>query len=297
VEAERRFRAMGCDAHLMVVGGSETLADAAVERIDDLEGRWSRFRPDSEISLLNGLPNLPIEVSPETYDLITRAVYAWEVTGGAFDPTVLPSLLAYGYDRSYEHIDASPNAALPILAPAPGCSGIVTDPSSRSVVLPSGVTIDPGGIGKGLAADIVVAELLTAGAAGAMVSLGGDVRVAGRPPSGSVWSIAVDDPFDPEAELTRVQLTGGAVTTSSRLRRSWTRGGETVHHLIDPKSGASFGGDVATVTTVASEGWWAEAMTKVVFASGLGALVNAEAIVVTCDGQIRHSPGFGQVAA
>jgi FAD:protein FMN transferase len=288
---------MGSDGHLLVVGGSETLADAAVERIDDLEGRWSRFRPDSELSLLNGMPNLPIEVSPETYDLITRAVYAWQVTDGAFDPTVLPSLLAHGYDRSFELIDTSPSAAPPILTPAPGCAGIVADPSSRSVLLPSGVTIDPGGIGKGLAADIVVAELLAAGAAGAMVSLGGDVRVAGRPPSGSVWSIAVDDPFDPDAELTRVHLTGGAVATSSRLRRSWTRGGETVHHLIDPRSGASFGGDVATVTTVASEGWWAEAMTKVVFASGLGGLVNAEAIVVAVDGRVRRSPGFGQVAA
>ncbi len=288
---------MGCDTHLLVVGGTEALADAAVGRIEDLEARWSRFRPDSELSLLNGMPNQAIEVSPETYDLITRAVHAWRITGGAFDPTVLPSLVASGYDRSFELIDTSSHAAPAVPTPAPGCAGIVTDPSTRSVLLPSGVTIDPGGIGKGLAADIVVAELLEAGAAGAMVSLGGDVRVAGRPPSGTVWSIGVDDPFDPAAELTRVHLSGGAVATSSRLRRRWTRGGETVHHLIDPRSGASFGGDVATVTTVASEGWWAEAMTKVVFASGLGGLVNAEAIVVAGDGQVRRSPGFGQVAA
>ncbi len=288
---------MGCDAHLLVVGGAEALATAAVERIEDLEARWSRFRPDSELSLLNGMPGRPIAVSPETYDLITRAVYAWQVTGGAFDPTVLSSLLASGYDRSFELIDASADAAPPVLMPAPGCGGIETDPATSSVLLPGGVTIDPGGIGKGLAADIVVRELLAVGAAGAMVSLGGDVRVAGRPPRGAVWSIGVDDPFDPPAELTRVHLTDGAVATSSRLRRSWVRGGETVHHLIDPRSGASFGGDVATVTTVASEGWWAEAMTKVVFASGLEGLINAEAVVVAGDGRVRCSAGFGQVAA
>jgi thiamine biosynthesis lipoprotein len=288
---------MGCDAHLLIVGGTEALATAAVERIEDLEARWSRFRATSEISLLNGMPGRPIGVSPETYELVTRAVYAWRETGGAFDPTVLPSLMASGYDRSFELIAADATATLPDLLPAPGCAAVETDPATQSVTLPHGVSIDPGGIGKGLAADIVVRELRQAGARGAMVNLGGDVRVSGLPPAGSVWSIGVDHPFDPDVELTRLHLTDGAVATSSRLLREWVRGGETVHHLVDPRTGTSFGGEVVAATVVAAEGWWAEAMTKAVFASGLGGLINAEAMLVDREGRVRTSLGFEEVAA
>src|SRR5512142_1269671 len=87
-----RFRAMGSDAHVVVVGGRTGLVDDVRRRIVDLEQRWSRFLPASEVSVLNACAGEAVEVSPETRLLVERAIEAWRLTGGAFDPTVLGSL-------------------------------------------------------------------------------------------------------------------------------------------------------------------------------------------------------------
>jgi thiamine biosynthesis lipoprotein len=297
--AERHFHAMGGEAHLVVSGGREDLIDAAVERIADLEARWTRFRKDSEISMLNAMPGMPVVVSPETYELVDKAVFAWRHTRGRFDPTVLESLSAIGYDRSFETL--VDDGGVGRYRGAPGCSGIRLDPASFAITLPSGVSIDPGGIGKGLGADILVRELLSAGASGAMVNLGGDIRVAGDSPERDGWIILVEDPLDASAELATVHIDDGAVATSSRLERRWERAGAEYHHLIDPETGLPFQGDVVAVTVVAGLGWWAEAMAKAVFAVGADrasdVLENASALIVDVNGQQHRSPGFAEVAA
>jgi thiamine biosynthesis lipoprotein len=161
------------------------------------------------------------------------------------------------------------------------------------------VELDPGGIGKGLAADLTTAELLDAGAAGAMVNLGGDLRVRGVPPAGDAWSLDVEHPSDPDRTLRRLALHDGAVATSSRLRRTWVHHGRTQHHIIDPRTGAPVSNPVVAVTAVAGEGWWAEAATKAVLTTGRttpsppGALTAA----VTDDGTIVLSPELEELAA
>ena len=109
----------------------------------------------------------------------TAPLTAWKWTGGRYDPTVLHAIEAAGYDRSFEQIEAHRPAGSGKAMPAPGCAGVVLDPHLRTVTLPPGVGFDPGGIGKGLAADLVVDLLLEEGAAGACVDLGGDGRAAG----------------------------------------------------------------------------------------------------------------------
>lgn len=99
---------MGSDAHLIVVGGSSGLIDEARQGIDQLESRWSRFRLDSEISSLNMMPGTPVAVSEDTRFLVGRAIEAWRITGGGFDPLVLPDVIRAGYDRSDEQLPRPP---------------------------------------------------------------------------------------------------------------------------------------------------------------------------------------------
>src|SRR5690242_3981796 len=94
---------MGTDAHVSVFGDSGLLVQAR-SRIDDLERRWSRFLPDSELSRLNRAAGHPVAVDEETFSLIALAVHAWRETGGRFDPTVLDAVCAEGYDRSFEQL-------------------------------------------------------------------------------------------------------------------------------------------------------------------------------------------------
>jgi thiamine biosynthesis lipoprotein len=165
----------------------------------------------------------------------------------------------------------------------------------RTVELPLGVGFDPGGIGKGLAADMVVEELMDAGAGGACANIGGDLRVRGTPPDsdpGSGWAIGVDSPVTAEC-VAVLGLADGGVATSSRLRRRWlAAGGKPSHHLIDPRTGRPADAGLAAVSVVAAHAWQAEMLSKAVFVKGAtagAALLDgfgAAGLFVTDDGSV-----------
>ena len=109
--------------------------------------------------------------------------------------------------------------------------------------------------------DKVVADLIGAGAAGACVNLGGDLRVAGRAPEGGDSTIAIEDPWSCDA-VVDVGIRDGAVATSSTQRRRWTLDGVPRHHLIDPATGEPSTSDLVAVTVIAGAGWTAEVLAK-----------------------------------
>jgi len=306
---------MGGEAHVIVNGGADQLLDEARRRIADLEERWSRFLPASEISRLNRCPGQAVVVSPETFALLEHAVLAWDATAGRYDPTVLPALRAAGYDRDLSLITGTALTTHPATTDpacrrsrrglaAPGCSRIGLDHRRFEVTLPAGVEIDPGGIGKGLAADIVTGELATAGATGSMVNIGGDLRARGEPPQGNSWSIAVEHPLRPDRPdrpLLTLGIHDGGVVSSSRLRRRWIQDGRPRHHIIDPRSGQPAWSDLVAVTVVAADAWWAEAAATSVFVAGAPAS-RADVtgvLVATVDicGTVDMSPELAEITA
>jgi thiamine biosynthesis lipoprotein len=271
--AEARFRAMGSDCHVVVVGDPALVA-VARRRVEDLERRWSRFRPDSEVSRLNARGGQVHVVSEETYELVDRAVDGWRRTGGRFDPTVLGDVVRAGYDRTYSTLPGRDGLS----TLRRNASGIALDPATRTVRLPYGTGFDPGGIGKGLAADVVVRELIAAGADGACVNVGGDVRVDGEGPDRGRWLVAVEHPGRTVAVLA---LASGAVATSTTRLRTWVVGDDARHHLMDPATGRSYGGPTHAVSVVAREAAWAEVVAKAALLAPDGA---AAIDALGCDG-------------
>lgn len=290
--SERRFRAMGSDAHLVVVGGAGHLGADAERHIASLEQRWSRFIATSEVCELNRRAGEPVTVSPETALLVERAIEAWRLTGGGFDPTVLGAVLRAGYDVSFDEMSGDRPATVSTLLT--GCTDIVID--GLTVRLPARTGFDPGGIGKGLAADLVIAEVLAAGAAGACVNLGGDLRVAGESPQGGAWTVAVEHPHVAEP-VALVGLHIGAVATSTTLRRRWSVDGAARHHLIDPFTGEPSNSDLELATVVAGEAWIAEVLAKAVLLRGSQRAFDivddtVQALTIDRDGAIRTTAGF-----
>ena len=209
-----RVPAMGTQVDLLAVDAPSGALAAARGRLADLEARWSRFRPDSELSTLNRAAGRPVAVSPETLTLLALAVLGWQATGGRFDPTVLDALEAAGYDRSFDQLPTArhgADGARPAPGPAPGLAGIRIDANAGTVTLPPGIHLDPGGIAKGYAADLLCADLRAAGAA-VCVNVGGDLRVSGTAPQGGPWAVAVPHPHGGQAAT--LQLTDGAAATS-----------------------------------------------------------------------------------
>lgn len=275
----RTAAAMGTTARVTVVGESSgsvapELADAALRRIEELEARWSRFRPTSELSRINAAAGSPCLVSDDTFRLVERLVRAWRDTDGRFDPTVHDAMLALGYTdgvpTAVERLD--PTALLASMCAPIGCADIRLDAATRMVWLPVGVRLDPGGLGKGLAADIVATEAIAAGASGVLVDLGGDVRVMGVAPDGGAWRIGVEHPTDPTVEVALVETTDGGIATSSRQKRRWTvDDGEAVrevHHVIDPQTRRSADTPWATATVLAPDAATAEVGATVAFLDG-----------------------------
>jgi thiamine biosynthesis lipoprotein len=295
---EARFRAMGSNAHVIIVASDPALVDRAVAGIEEYERRWSRFVETSEISELNRRPGADIEVSAPTRLLVERAVEAWRFTGGAFDPTVLGDVLRAGYDRSFDQLAALGTSVRPGSSQlGKGATNIVV--GATTVRLPAGVGFDPGGIGKGLAADLVATDVLAAGADGICINLGGDLRVLGRAPVGNGWGVAIEHQLIAEP-LTVVTLADGAVATSTTLCRHWRVDGATRHHLIDPWSGEPSTSDIALVTVVAGETWMAEALAKAELLRGSDRLFDlvrgtgADALAVTVDGRVLATAGMSR---
>jgi thiamine biosynthesis lipoprotein len=294
---DRSFPVMGTTARLLVKGRPRGAADAEA-RLAGLEARWSRFRPDSDVARLNAAPGRPVRVAPETYTLVARAVDAWRRTDGRFDPTGGAAMVALGYDRDFRLVaDTGTGAAGAGTRALPGCAGIELDRVVGAVTLPAGVTLDLGGIGKGAAADLVVDELLRAGAEAVCVDLGGDVRVAGPGPVGGVWEIAFDgEPLT--HRFGRLRLAGGAVATSTIGKRRWRNGDDEVHHLLDPRTGRPADSGAHTVTVVTGEAWWAEVLAKAALVDGVNAgcdrlqAAGVDGVLVPVDGEAVATDGF-----
>jgi thiamine biosynthesis lipoprotein len=231
--------------------------------IADLERRWSRFVEDSEISILNRHPGVPVVVGPATFQVIQAAVDGAIATAGRFDPTVHKSMTALGYDRPFDELADSPESE-GVHVPATGVTGIELDEALSAVTLPEGVLIDLGGIGKGTAADHASDWVMAQGAAGVAVSIGGDVRVRGESPSGGGWVFSDDDgiPLDLPA------VNDGGVCTSTTRNRRWTTGRGDVHHLLDPATGAPTDTRLESVTILAASAQQAEVLTKAAMVAG-----------------------------
>ncbi len=294
---------MGTDVEVLAVGADDaamaTLGGLAADALEVREARWSRFRPTSELCRLNDAAGAPVIVSPGTFSLIARAVDAWRDTGGRYDPTVLAALEAAGYDRDFDAI-APAGVAAGAHVDVPGCGDVELDSLVSAVRLPVGVALDLGGIGKGAAADEVSAALLDAGVpgvTGVLVNMGGDLRARGAAPQPHGWVVEVDDPLE-TGRTGLLAFVEGAIATSTKLRRAWTRGDRTLHHLIDPRTGEPAESGLASVTIVAGEAWRAEVLAKAAFVAGIDdgrALIEASGatgLLVTDDGEVLELDGL-----
>jgi thiamine biosynthesis lipoprotein len=294
--------AMGSTAELMIVGrNGPALVEWAVDRLEQLEASWSRFRPESELRNLDGRAAAGVAASPDLVDAVGRALSLWYVTDGRFDPTVRSALEALGYDRTFRDVSPNGPALMEPSTPVPGCDGVRVDRESSTVSVPDGVTLDLGGIGKGLAADLLATGLVERGAEGACVGLGGDVRVAGTAAGGDPdWWIRIEDPLDESRTLAIRRLTDEAIVTCTTRFRRWTRGGRLLHHIIDPATGSSADRGVTAVVAQADEAWWAEGVAKAALVAGvpdgleLLERLGIAALIVDRDGE--HHPTSRWVA-
>ena len=294
------FGVMGNTAKITVVGGSQQHLVFAQERLSQLEQMWSRFLPHSEISQLNSAQAKPVVVHRETISLVKYMIAGRRLTHGLFDPTILPALIASGYQASITnpmHITLLPdgvkfNQSLDL---------ITMDEQELTISLPKNVTLDPGAIGKGLAADIVATELMQQNVSGVCVNVGGDLRCIGIGDFNDEWTVGIESPIFQGEIISVVSLRDGAVATSSVRAKLWQHDGASKHHVINPNTGLSRKVETKSllqVSVLAHECVWAEvfATALLVADSGMNFSIIDEndiaAFVVRADGDTAQSSNW-----
>lgn len=277
---QRRFSliAMGSVVDIALIDAPEDSEEWAAARLAELERAWSRFDPSSELVRLNERASGLAVPSSELLRLaVQSALRLWQATDGWFDPTTLAALEHAGYRRTFSELrDGDTCALVDSDLPTPGVPtpvDVIVDDERGTITVPHGVRLDLGGVGKGLAADLLARELVARGAAAACVSVGGDVAVAGVAPDGG-WVIPVTSPLVPDEVHWQVPLasggplSSGGIAQSSRLVRTWVNNGVTQHHLIDPFTASPSRSAIVGVTVIAEQAWWAEGVAKAALLAG-----------------------------
>ncbi len=248
------FEAIGVVNHVVVEDDAvlEAASRIAVAEIEALDLACSRFRDDSELALLNREPGRPVPVSELLFDAVSTALDAAAATDGVVDPTVGRSLRGLGYDRSFEIVVGRGGTPRFAFVPAGGWRAIELDGDRRTIVVPRGYELDLGATAKALASDRIAGQIAAETGSAVLVSLGGDIAVAGAPAGGWPVLIAEDSRAPVGGAGPVVAVHGGGLATSSTTVRRWQAGEIEVHHVVDPRTGAPAAGPWRTVSVAAA---------------------------------------------
>ena len=326
------WSALGMLVQLVVTEPKATVAarELLVADLQALDLACSRFRPDSELVAVGNAARgadgeVTLAVSPLLAEAVAVALRAAQLTDGDVDPTIGGVLAELGYDRDFAEL-ASPAGPGPVLGPGlgsgpgpgdpgtgdpgpgrvgvrviPGWRSVRVDVAARRLTVPAGVGLDLGATVKGWAADQSAARLAARLGCGVLVSLGGDTAVAGQPP-GDGWRIRVQDrtalPGEPPAGPSQVvAIRDGGLATSSTAARRWRRGGDVLHHILDPRTARPAAPVWRTVSVAAASCADANTAATAAIIRGRQALpwltsLKLPARLVALDGSVRTLAGW-----
>jgi thiamine biosynthesis lipoprotein ApbE len=270
--ARASWEALGTSVDLLVIDRADLArAQTIVEHeLDAIDRACSRFRADSELTRVNAQAGRLVQTDPLLIEAIGVALRAAEITDGDVDPTVGVALDLAGYDRDWRLLEPpssgdDPDLRTPssdelsgrlrVLARIrPGWQAVDLDRDRATLRIPAGVKLDLGATAKAWAADRASQAVHNTTGCGVLVSLGGDISTAGDSPDGG-WRIRVTDDHrsGPDAPGQQIAIRGGGVATSSTTVRRWRHRDRTMHHIIDPSTGAPVEGRWRTVSVAAAD--------------------------------------------
>ncbi|WP_027330069.1 FAD:protein FMN transferase [Marinimicrobium agarilyticum] len=273
---------------------------AVMEEMHRINRHFSPYLEDSELSRLNreavtASKQSPLSISEELTWLLAQSLRYGELTDGAFDVTFGSVGRYYDY-RKGEQPD---KAAREALLAAIDYRKIRLKAEAREVYFEHPkLYVDLGGIAKGYAVDRAIAVLRERGIEHASVGAGGDTRLLGDH-RGRPWRVGIKNPRAPDDVAIMLPLENEAISTSGDYERYFiNEEGERIHHILNPRTGASARG-VASATVLGPNSIDTDALSTSVFVMGVEsglALINGlagfEAIVITAEGKVHYSEGL-----
>lgn len=243
---------------------SDEVYEKAKDITEKLEGVFSATDENAEVYKFNARKESAFSVSDTLKDAVLKSKYAYTLTDGAFDITVMPLLSLWGFDNG--------NYGVPKSADIKSALSLTGDElltlNENTLIAKSGVKISLGGIAKGYLGDEIIKSLEGCGVS-AVFSLGGNIVTVGSKPDGSLWRVAVKDPLNETENFCTVSVgENTSVVTSGGYERYFEFEGETYHHILDPKTGYPSQSGVLSVTVIGSDGALCDALSTGIFVSG-----------------------------
>jgi FAD:protein FMN transferase len=285
---------------ITVVSSAEDQAQKAINasfnELERLAALLNFYSDASELSAINReAGGKPVRVSKETIDIIKKSIFVSEMTEGVFDITVGP--LVRLWDIRNEVIPDK--QAIEEKQKIVGYKNIVVDDAASTVFLKQkGTQMDLGGIIKGYAVDRVVDVLHANGIRSAVVAVGGEVRMLGRKPDGSLWTVGIQNPREKGQEdrvIATLDLSDKALSTSGDYIRYFEKDGVRYHHLIDPRTGYP-SKQCGSTTIIADNNTTTDGFSKLFILGpdkGLAVAkqVGFDVIYIDCEGKVVMSEG------
>jgi FAD:protein FMN transferase len=291
---EARWSVWTTQVHLIVTDAAALPEAERVTRgwLDAVDVAASRFREDSEVRRLASTGARGQQISALLAELIRVALGAAALTDGDVDPTLGNALLRLGYTGS-----AAPSAELAeAVFRQRRCHWSDIRLVGEQLWLPQGLLLDLGATAKAHTADLVAEAIAERLGVGVLLSLGGDLRVAGEQTPDDGWVVGIKDgPAEPSAA---VRLTGArGVATSSTLHRTWQHQGSALHHVLDPATCRPATRVWRTATVAADTCLLANTISTACLVRGLRApaLLAETGLagrLVAADGAVRNVGGF-----
>ena len=274
-------------------GAGDTLLAEAEDEIRALEGKLSATDPESDVGRLNA--GETVTLSPETRELLGRALALCALTDGAIDITVRPLVTAWGFTADAPHVPEGGEIAEALSH----VDYTAVRLSGEELRLPAGCGLDLGCIAKGYAGDRLLALLAEGGITSAILDLGGNVQTLGTRPDGTPWRVAVRSP-EGDGYLGTVEAADCAVVTSGAYERFFIDDeGKRRGHILDPGTGCPAESGLLSATVIAEEGTYADALSTALFVMGEERAVSFwqaqgdfEMILATEDGRLLYTEGL-----
>ncbi len=261
----------------------EAALDAAAAEVERLNALLSIGLEESEVSRVNREGSA--RLSADTAFLVRRSLEIYASTGGAFDPTVYPLMVLWGFPSGEHHVPTE--AELDEVLPKIGADRLDFDAQSGTLTLGEGQAIDLGGIAKGYTSQRIMDIYREEGVTSGLVSLGGNVQCLGAKPDGSAWRIGVRNPDTETGGIVAVvAVKDKAVISSGGYERFFVEDGVTYEHIMDPKTGYPVQNELAQVTVVTADGTLGDGLSTALYIMGLDK---------ACDYWRAHSADFDAV--
>jgi thiamine biosynthesis lipoprotein len=310
-------KTMGTTYHIKAVAGRAFDAAAVQARVEACLERvnqsMSTFRPDSEISRFNALPEAgtPFAVSDDFLKVMQTAQEIYRLTDGAWDGTVDPLVNLWGFGKAGALRQLPTAEAVERARQAVGFDLIAIDAGGRLSKRRPEVTLDLASIAKGYGVDQVAKVLSELGFEHYVVEIGGEVYAAGARPAGTAWRVGINRPEATaglEAVYKVVRLDHRALATSGDYRNFYQVDGKRYSHIIDPRTGAPITNPVVSASVVAPDCTRADGLATGLMVMGpeagialLDRLDEVEGLIVTrrADGtfQDHYSKGMANLMA